>query len=179
MEFEFLPGRKLKNLTTEKIIMDNVQRISQVYIEAPWRKQLQYVGLFLLGVVLIAMVAFFYINVTARAAAIGRSIQLMQSEIEVIRRDIVDLETEMAELTSYSMMVNRAGGLGFYQVDPDEVIYLQVPGYQGRQPVSLGSSTAPPLPSASSLSPDYTQSLFEWLRERVFDPAAPLLEIEP
>jgi cell division protein FtsB len=159
--------------------MDNVQRISQVYIQAPWRKQLQYVGLFLLSMVLIAMVAFFYINVTARAAAIGRSIQLMQSEIEVLRRDIVDLETEMALLTAHTMMLDRAADLGFYKVDPDEVIYLLVPGYNGRQPVSLGSSTPPPLPSASSLSPDYTQSLFEWLRERVFDPAAPLLEIEP
>jgi cell division protein FtsB len=159
--------------------MDNVQRISQVYIQAPWRKQLQYVGLFLLSVVLIAMVAFFYINVTARASAIGRSIQLMQSEIEVLRRDIVDLETEMALLTAHTMMLDRAADLGFYKVDPDEVIYLLVPGYHGRQPVSLGSSTPPPLPSTSSLSPDYTQSLFEWLRERVFDPAAPLLEIEP
>lgn len=159
--------------------MDNVQRISQVYIQAPWRKQLQYAGLFLLGLVLIAMVAFFYINVTARAAAIGRSIQLMQSEIEVLRRDIVDLETEMAELTSHTMMVDRAADLGFYTVNTDELIYLLVPGYQARQPVSLGSSSVQPLPSTSSLSPDYTQSLFEWLRERVFNPAAPLLEIEP
>jgi hypothetical protein len=103
----------------------------------------------------------------------------MQSEIEVLRRDIVDLETGMAELTSHTMMVDRAADLGFYTVNTDEVIYLLVPGYQGRQPVSLGSSSAQPLPSTSSLSPDYTQSLFEWLRERVFNPAAPLLEIEP
>jgi cell division protein FtsL len=159
--------------------MDNVQRISQIYIQAPWRKQLQYVGLFLLGLVLIAMVAFFYINVTARTAAIGRSIQLMQYEIEVLQRDIVDLETQMSELTSHSEILDRAGDLGFYTVSPDEVTYLPVQGYPGRQPVSLGSNYAPPLPIASSISPDYTQSLFEWMRERVFNPAAPLLEIEP
>jgi cell division protein FtsL len=159
--------------------MDNVQRISRVYIQSPWRKQLQYVGLFLLGLVLIAMVAFFYINVTARTAAIGRSIQFMQYQIEVLQRDIVDLETEMSELTSHTLMEERAEDLGFYTVNPDEVDYLLVPGYQGRQPVSLGSSVAPPLPTTSSVSPDYTQSLFEWMRERVFNPAAPLLEIQP
>jgi cell division protein FtsL len=159
--------------------MDNVQRISQVYIQAPWRKQLQYAGLFLLLLILVALVAFFYINVTARSGAIGREIQLMQYQIEGLERRIVDLETEMAELTSYTEVVDRTNDLGFYSVSQDEVVYLVVHGYQSRQPIKLGSSYAQPLPEASMLSPDYTQSLFEWMRERVFNPAAPLLEIEP
>ncbi|MCK4726401.1 MAG: hypothetical protein KAT29_11380, partial [Anaerolineales bacterium] len=94
-------------------------------------------------------------------------------------RRIVDLETEMAEITSYTEIVDRTSDLGFYPVSQDEVVYLVVPGYQSRQPIKLGSSHAQPLPEASMLSPDYTQSLFEWLRERVFNPAAPLVEIEP
>ena len=138
--------------------MDNVQRISQVYIQAPWRKQLQYAGLFLLVLILIAMVAFFYINVTARAAAIGREIQLMQYEIEGLSRRIVDLETEMAELTSFTEIVDRASDLGFYPVSQDEVVYLVVPGYQSRQPIKLGSSHAQPLPEASKLSPESCSS---------------------
>ena len=159
--------------------MDDVQRITRVYIQAPWRKQFQYAGLFLLAVTLIAMVAFFYINVTARASAIGRSIQLMQYEIEVLEREIVDLETRRAELTSHQQMVERARGLGFYVIDQEEVVYLVAPGYQERQPVKLGLSYTTPLPTGVSLSPDYTQSLFEWLRERVFNPAAPLVEVQP
>ena len=162
-----------------KKTMVNVQRLSQVYIQASWRKQLQFVGLFLLLVILIAMVAFFYVDVTARGAAIGRSIQLMQYEIEQLERQIVDLETEMAEYTSLSVVVDRAEDLGFYPIDQDEMIYLVVPGDQGHQPGKLGSSQASPLPLASSLLPDYRQSLFEWLRERVFNPAAPLVEVAP
>ena len=104
--------------------MDNVQRISQVYIQAPWRKQLQYAGLFLLFLILIALVAFFYINVTARSGAIGREIQLMQYEIEVLERRIVDLETEMAELTSYTEMVDRAIWVSIQSVRMRWLIWL-------------------------------------------------------
>ena len=87
--------------------------------------------------------------------------------------------SKVAELTSHSTMVDRAQKLGFYTVNQYEVIYLVVPGYIEPQPMKLAPSYTTALPSASSLSPDYTQSLFEWLRERVFDPAAPLVEDTP
>ena len=134
--------------------MDNVQRISQVYIQTPWRKQLQYAGLFLLLLILVALVAFFYINVTARSGVIGREIQLMQYQIEGLERRIVDLETEMAELTSYTEVVDRANDLGFYSVSQDEVVYLVVPGYQSRQPIK----------SRIELCTTFTRSIYAFSR---------------
>lgn len=159
--------------------MNNVQSITQAYSQAPWRKQLQYIGLFLLILILGALVAFFYLNVSARAAEVGRTIQGMKREIDVLTREIVDLETQLAYMTSNTEMQKRARELGFYPIDQDEVLFLIIPGYEERKPVSLPQQYSSPLPTTPTLSPDYTQSLFQWLRERIFDPAAPLLEGGP
>jgi hypothetical protein len=53
--------------------MDRVQSLTQAYSQAPWRKQMQIIGLFLLVLVLTALVGI-YLSVTARAAAVGRDL---------------------------------------------------------------------------------------------------------
>jgi cell division protein FtsL len=160
--------------------MDSVQRFTQAYSQAPWRKQVQLIGLFLLGLILIALVAGIYLNVTARAATIGRSIQGMRNTIENLERGNADLESQLASLTSNREMQARASELGFHPLDSEEeVFYVVVPGYVERQAASMDAAPAPTLPRVRTLSPDYTQSLFDWLRERVFEPAAPLSEVKP
>ncbi|MEJ2263666.1 MAG: hypothetical protein P8X95_09485 [Anaerolineales bacterium] len=160
--------------------MDSVQRFTQAYSQAPWRKQVQLIGLFLLGLILVALVAGIYLNVTARAATIGRSIQGMRNTIENLERGNADLESQLASLTSNREMQTRASGLGLRPLDSEEqVLYVVVPGYVDRQAASTVSASAPALPRVRTLSPDYTQSLFDWLRERVFEPAAPLSEVKP
>ncbi len=42
--------------------MDGVRQLTQAYSQAPWRKQLQILGLFLLVVVLAALVAGIYLK---------------------------------------------------------------------------------------------------------------------
>ncbi len=49
--------------------MNEVTQIVQKVRQAPWRVQRQWVVLFLLGLVIIAMVAWVYLNVTVRATA--------------------------------------------------------------------------------------------------------------
>ncbi len=159
--------------------MDSVQRITQAYSQAPWRKQLQLIGLFLLGLIVVALVAGIYLSVTARAATIGRNIQALRFQIEELERENADLESQLALLTSNSEMQKRAQELGFYPVDVEDILFVVIPGYVERQPMSLDTPLSPALPQAKSLSPDYTQSLFDWLRERVFEPATPLSEVRP
>ena len=57
--------------------MNNVTRIVRKYRQAPWRVQRQWIGLFLLALVLVAMVAAIYLNVTVRATVAGREIHLL------------------------------------------------------------------------------------------------------
>jgi hypothetical protein len=125
--------------------------------------------------VVAALVAGIYLSVTARSATVGREIQVMHDQINLKEREIEDQLTQLALLTSNTEMQKRASSLGFQPVAADQLQYIEVPGYYRPQQVILADSPGNQMPSAPSLSPEYTQSLFEWLRERVFEPAAPLL----
>jgi cell division protein FtsL len=135
--------------------MYSVQRFTQAYSQAPWRKQVQLIGLFLLGLILVALVAGIYLNVTARAATIGRSIQGMRNTIENLERGNADLESQLASLTSNREMQTRASELGFRPLDSEEeVFYVVVPGYVERQAASMDAAPASALPRVRTLSPD-------------------------
>jgi cell division protein FtsB len=139
----------------------------QAMRQAPWRKQFQLLGLFAGGVVFIAIIAGVYLNVTSRAATLGRQIQTMQVTARNLERDIEDLETRLAYVTSREIMAERAEKLGFQPVVAENIIYLQVAGYGGRPNVKLAPATDPEsipvqLPKA------YTQSLIEWMQDIIF-----------
>lgn len=160
--------------------MYRVQNITQAYAQAPWRKQLQWIGLFMLGLILLAMVAGIYLSVSAQASTTGREIQIMYAEMEEIRRNIEDMESQIAFLVSNSQMEKRAEELGFVPIDSDEIFYILVPGYIKPDHAILAEPPGSTLPVVPTISPEYTQSLFEWLSDRVFDPASPLIqEVEP
>ena len=126
---------------------------------------------------MIALVAGIYLSVTARAAATGRSIQEMRRNIESLKRSNSDLEIQSASITSSAEMEKRALELGFSGAISERIVYLEIPGYIQRQPNISAQQPGPPASRSSELSSEYSQSLFDWLRERVLDPAAPLLEI--
>ena len=160
--------------------MNRVQNLTQAYSQAPWRKQLQWIGLFMLVLILVALVAGIYLNVSAEASFNRRDNQAMFAQIERMEREIEDQKTQLAFLTSNDEMAKRAEEMGFLLVNKDEVLYIIVPGYKRSGQVILGSPPGSPVPGASMLSPEYTQSLFDWLRERIFEPAAPLVqEVRP
>jgi hypothetical protein len=46
--------------------------IIHAYRQAPWRVQRQYVGAFLLMVIVVALISGLYLDVTARSALAGR-----------------------------------------------------------------------------------------------------------
>ena len=68
--------------------MNNVTQIVQTVRQANWRVQRQWIGLFLLGLVLIAMVAGIYLNITVRATLAGREIQMLQADIATNTREV-------------------------------------------------------------------------------------------
>lgn len=160
--------------------MYRVQSITQAYSQAPWRKQLQWIGLFMLVLILLAMVAGIYLSVSARASTAGREIQIMYRQMEDVSRNIKDLETQLAFMLSNTEMEKRAEELGFYPIESEEIFYILVPGYADPKQVILAEPPGSSLPSSPTISPEYTQSLFDWLSERVFYPASPLIrEVEP
>ena len=151
------------------------QQLIHAYKYAPWRAQLQLIGVFSLIVVLVALIAGVYLNVTARTATIGREIQVMEEDILELQRDNADLENQLGLLTSIRTMERRAEELGFQSINPDEVLYVSVSGYAGRQAASLAPPPGPITVPDSSLPPEYTQTLFDWLKgttlQTIHDPS--------
>lgn len=143
--------------------MEQFENLARNYSQAPWRKQLQVIALFLLIVVLIALVAGVYLNISARGTAVGRDIQSMQADITKFDRDIEDLQSELARILSSSQMEIRADNLGFVEVPPDQIVYLNVPGYVDRQSVILAPTSERTVVRAIAIPPEYTESIFEWL----------------
>jgi cell division protein FtsL len=141
-------------------------QIIHAYKQAPWRVQRQYVGAFLLMVISASMIAALYLTVTARAAVAGRGIQELRIEITSIQRANADLETQLADLTSTSVMQQRALQLGYRPVKPGELDYLPVPGFVAPEPALLLAAQDVAQPERI-LPPEYTQSLIEWFDERI------------
>jgi hypothetical protein len=146
--------------------MERVERLSQAYSQAPWRKQKQLLGLFLLGIVLVALTASIYLNISARSGAIGREIQGKQVEMLKDERQIAHLKGQLGNLYAAGEMERRARGLGFQIAQPDEMFYVLVPGYADRQPVSLAPAYQPQVVGAAVLPVEYTESLFFWLQKQ-------------
>jgi len=141
-------------------------QIIHAYKQAPWRVQRQYVGAFLLVVIVLALVAALYLDVTARAAVAGREIQELRFEITAIQRSNADLETELARLTSTAVMQQRALELGYRPVKPGELDYISVPGFVTPEPAIL-LAAEDGQPHSQAFPMEYTQSLLEWVDERI------------
>ncbi len=146
--------------------IQNVNHLVHAYKVAPWRVQRQWIGTVLLAVVALAMVATLYLDVTSQAAIAGREIQDLTVAITVSQQVSGDLETQLASLTSATVMEDRALELGFRPMQPEEVEYLVVPGYFEPEPSILSSAQLPQL-SALSIPPEYNESLFDWMDEKI------------
>ncbi len=120
-------------------------------------------GLFLLCLVGVALVAGLYLSITAQAVAAGVQVQALEAQREQTQRNIANVQSQLAFLTSATEMEKRAQEMGFRPYSAEEPLYLVIPEYPGRQTAIL----APP-PSARGIPqplilPSYTQSLWEWL----------------
>jgi uncharacterized coiled-coil protein SlyX len=144
----------------------NVNHLVHAYRVAPWRVQRQWIGNALLVVVVLAMVAALYLNVTSRTAIAGREIQDLNDSIASSRQVSSDLQTQLAGLTSASSMEDRAREMGFRPVEPAELEYLVVPGYVAREAIDLSSSSPSQL-NALTIPPEYNQSLLDWMDEQL------------
>jgi hypothetical protein len=141
-------------------------QIIHAYRQAPWRVQRQWVGVFLLVVIGVAMVAALYLDVTARTAVTGREIQDMRVEITTIQRENADLETQLADLTSTAAMERRALAMGYRPVLPGELDYVAVPGFAPPEPAILRAALDA-TPQTNNLPAEYSESLVEWFDERI------------
>jgi hypothetical protein len=143
------------------------KNLIQAYQQAPWRVQIQRIGLLLLFLVTSALVAGLYLNISARSAEAGVSIKRQEATREAVKFQIENLNTDLAEITSARTMEERAKEMGFERYSPDEVEYMEVEGYQGRQTAHMAPPENGNAAPSSIIKPAYTQCLWEWLLEKL------------
>jgi cell division protein FtsL len=138
------------------------QNMTQAYQQTPWRIQLQRFGLFLLGLIVVGLVAGLYLYITAESVSAGVTIQDLEWEKETIQRRISNLKSEIGFLSSAIEMEDRAFELGFRPNDPEQITYMVVPGYPGRQAAIMAPPPQPAPVQQVVIKPAYTESLWEW-----------------
>ncbi len=144
--------------------MKTLNQLFQTYKQASWRTQLQWIGLFLIGLLALGIVSAFYVNVTSRTALAGREIAMAKNNILKMHHNISDLESKLAALGSIQNMQERAAAMGFIPAGQEDFKYISVPGYIPKPVFSLAPSLIPN--SAPVLMPEYTESLFDWFANR-------------
>jgi hypothetical protein len=152
------------------VTVPNVSRYIHAYKSAPWRIEVQWAGSVSLAVIAFLMVGALYLTVSSETAVAGREIQDLNAAMIANQQTNTDLQTELAVLTSSSVMMERALELGFRPVAPDEVEYLMVPGYFQPKPEILTSAQIPQM-NAQTTPREYNQSLLNWLDERISMPS--------
>lgn len=132
-----------------------------------WRLAVRSTSRMVLLVVTLLGVGGMYLAVNAKVADAGRQVLTLESQKEDLLQANRELTAQVAGLTAPDRMMARALALGFRPANPDEIEYLQVPGYEPppdfvapRPPASVDGAEA-------MLSPAYTETLGEWLT-RIF-----------
>jgi len=159
--------------------MDRIETFAQNYAQAPWRKQLQLVGLFFAVMVFLALVAGIYLNVSARSATAGREIQDLQKTTEAMSREIEDMQSQLAVIQSSNEMEIRAKEMGFTEMSPDEMLFLPVPGYQEKLLPTLAPYSERSIIGVHSMPPEYTESLYSWIIRKINGLSLLFIKAEP
>lgn len=147
--------------------MEIANRTIQAYRQAPWRVQLQWGGIFLLGLVAAVLIAGVYLNISAQAATAGLISKDLDQQKEDTLRTIANMRTQLALLTSQDAMEQRADALGFVDAKPENTTYMIVPGYAGRQTLVLAPTERTEVIQHTLIKPSYTESLWEWMFQGV------------
>lgn len=143
-------------------------RILQAYRQAPWRIQLQWIGLFLLALVLVAAIAGLYLNISAQAATAGRRIQFLERDIDEINNEIAVLTADLARATSTGNLKQRAENLGFKLMNPSEAVFLEIPGFNPNEDLKLAPPRRNIIAEPPIVKSSYRISIWGWLMDQIW-----------
>ncbi|HCS38574.1 MAG: hypothetical protein CVU45_03800 [Chloroflexi bacterium HGW-Chloroflexi-7] len=136
---------------------------AQAFKQAPWRGQVQSAGLFLLGLVVVIVIASIYLSISGRAASAGLGAYRMNAERQTLERQIADRKAKIAVLTSVTVMEQRAKDMGFERINSTDAVYVMVPGYPGKQAVVLAAPPGIDDSNRSLVLPIYRRSIWDML----------------
>ena len=139
---------------------------------------MQWIGIFLLILVIIAAIAGVYLSVSERAATTGRQIQSLEEEITLLEIENNDLASQLASIKSIKNMQARVEDLDMVRVDPQQALYLEIPGYVPKEAAVLAPPARSETRETPGLLPEFTASLCNWFLSKLSQPQIPS-EVQP
>ncbi len=79
--------------------------------------------------ILVAVLGLIYLSQTSRIAMVGRRVQFLQEDLDVLQRNNAALERKIAEAQSLERLQREAVRLGFVPADPEAIEYIIVENY--------------------------------------------------
>jgi len=120
-----------------------------------------------MAIVIIAVMLILYLVVSARVVSMGRQLQQAKNEIDNLVYLSVNYSNEIAHLSRFEVMEQRAEKLGFRAPYPGEVFYVPVEGLrQEEEPrVEIRDDSKPAVINVNLI--EYHETLFEWIGNRI------------
>jgi hypothetical protein len=128
--------------------------------QAQWRRHRQISVPIVIIVFALAMFGAIYLAETSRAAVTGRHVQQLRRQIELVRYENDLIHANNAYLESASLLIDRAGQLGYVPLQLDQIEYLIVPGFgyeQNEYPTSISDDY-----ESVNLTSYYDENLTDW-----------------
>jgi hypothetical protein len=117
----------------------------------------------IIGSLALLIVAGMYLAVNSRVARAGREVLVLQNERAEFQRQIAELTSTMAELTTPQHMLERALELGYWPAGMGDMLYIGVDVYVAPETFEAPLPPASTSDHTAALSPAYTETLGEWL----------------
>jgi hypothetical protein len=93
-----------------------------------------------------ALLGTIYLAQASRIAGSGRRVQILQNDLDELKRQNSDLERDIAEAQGLERLQQEALRMGFVPAAPDDIEYLVVPEFPAQAAPAATPTPAPPPP---------------------------------
>ena len=139
------------------------ESLIQAYSNSPRRQKLQIIGSIFIAIVITAVLLIIYLVVSARVVSMGRQLQQAKDEIDQLIYLSVNYRNQIANLSRFELMEEKAKQLGFRPPYPGEVFYVPVTGfdYQIQPHVESLEDARPAVINVNLI--EYHETLIDWI----------------
>ncbi len=144
------------------------ENLTQAYRQKPWRIQMQWISRVLTILVIVVLAVILNLNIISRAAHAGVQVRILEAERERLQRTISGNRTTLAQLTSATVMKERAKELGYEPVRQDQIEYIYMAGFLEKDSLPVEIPLKRNQQNNNLIKPVYTQSIWDWLFQGTF-----------
>ncbi len=105
-----------------------------------------------IALVLIALLGTIYLRQTSQIATLGREVQLLQINLDNVRRENGEIERKIAEGQSLERLQAEAARMGFVPAGADDIDYIIVENYPETAVISEPIATITPVEQPATMT---------------------------